>query len=51
VKERKICVRARQATGEEYARLWSTVTSLNDYYVGYQKQTKRRIPVVVLTPE
>lgn len=51
VKDQRIRVRARQATGEEYARLWSTVTSPNDYYVGYQKQTKRQIPVVVLTPE
>jgi hypothetical protein len=51
VKDQTIRVRARQATGEEYARLWSTVTSLNDYYVGYQKQTKRQIPVIVLTPE
>jgi deazaflavin-dependent oxidoreductase (nitroreductase family) len=51
VKDQRIRIRARQASGEEYARLWSTVTSLNDYYVGYQKQTKRQIPVVVLTPE
>ena len=51
VKDLTVHVRACQATGEEYERLWKHVTSKNDYYVRYQKQTGRQIPVVTLTPE
>jgi hypothetical protein len=51
VKNETLKVSARQAAGEEYQRLWQWVTSLNPYYVGYQKQTQRQIPVIVLTPE
>lgn len=51
VKDQKLRVRALPAKGEEYQRLWRYVTSQNDFYVRYQKQTQRQIPLVVLTPE
>jgi len=45
-----IAVLARQAQGEEYQRLWGQVTSQNHQYIEYQKQIKRRIHIVILTP-
>jgi deazaflavin-dependent oxidoreductase (nitroreductase family) len=50
VKNQTLKVNAREAAGEEYGRLWQFVTSKNPYYLRYQKQTKRKISVVVLTP-
>ena len=50
VKARTIGVNASQSAGVEYERLWKVVTSQNDYYVRYQKQTSRKIPLVILTP-
>jgi F420H(2)-dependent quinone reductase len=44
-------VRPEDATGAEYQRLWKLVTRKNDYYVRYQKQTQRTIPIVILIPE
>ena len=51
VKDRKMHVQASQATGDDYDRLWKVVTGQNDYYVRYQKQTDRKIPLIILTPE
>ena len=51
VKARTIGVNASQPAGVEYERLWKVVTSQNDYYVRYQKQTSRKIPLVILTPD
>jgi F420H(2)-dependent quinone reductase len=51
VKNREIRVIASQATGDDYDRLWKHVTGQNDYYIRYQKQTSRKIPLVILTPE
>jgi deazaflavin-dependent oxidoreductase (nitroreductase family) len=51
VKNREIRVNASQAKGDDYARLWQLVTRQNDYYIRYQKQTSRKIPLVILTPE
>ena len=51
VKARKIRVNASQPAGAEYERLWKVVTSQNDYYVRYQKQTSRKIPLVILAPD
>ena len=51
VKARKLRVSARQATAEEYDRLWNYVTSRNPIYVRYQQQTRRKIPVIILKPE
>ena len=44
------CVRARDAEGEERARLWAEMVSLCPSYAEYQKKTTRQIPVVVLEP-
>ncbi len=43
-------VTGRRAEGDEYSRLWKLVTQRNPQYLEDQKQTSRRIPVVVLTP-
>jgi deazaflavin-dependent oxidoreductase (nitroreductase family) len=45
-----ILVEARQAQGDEYARLWEVVTRQNKQYLQYQKGMKRKIPIVILTP-
>ncbi len=50
VKDKTIQVRARQAEGQEYERLWQVVTSRNPQYLQYSKGIARRIPVVVLAP-
>jgi deazaflavin-dependent oxidoreductase (nitroreductase family) len=51
VKDRLIKVRSSLAEGENYERLWSLVTSRNPFYTRYQKQTRRKIPLVILTPQ
>jgi F420H(2)-dependent quinone reductase len=45
-----IPVEAHLAEEEEYKRLWTLVTHLNDQYIQYQKGLKRQIPIVILTP-
>jgi deazaflavin-dependent oxidoreductase (nitroreductase family) len=40
--------RARTASPEEKPRLWSLMTSIWPAYEGYQRKTRREIPVVVL---
>ena len=47
---RKTRVRARQAEGEERARLWEKAVQMYPSYKSYQKKTDREIPVVVLEP-
>lgn len=39
---------ARVATAEERAVMWPTITSRYRNYAGYQKRTKREIPLVLL---
>lgn len=51
VKDKLIPVHARQASPAEYDRLWTLVSGQNVYYVRYQQQTGRKIPVVILTPD
>jgi hypothetical protein len=51
VKNRKLRVRTRTAEGAEYDRLWQYVASQSSFYVRYQRQTLRKIPVVILIPE
>jgi deazaflavin-dependent oxidoreductase (nitroreductase family) len=46
----RLAMRARTATGEERAELWSRAVSAYRGYVGYQRNTDREIPVVVLEP-
>ena len=41
---------AREAEAEERAQLWAEVTSIAPGYLGYERRTARRIPVVVLEP-
>ena len=41
---------AREAEADERARLWTEVTSIAPGYLGYERRTERRIPVVVLEP-
>ena len=47
---RRIAVTAREARGEERARLWAQVVALQPDYRAYESQTDREIPVVVLDP-
>jgi deazaflavin-dependent oxidoreductase (nitroreductase family) len=51
VKDLSLPVRASLAEGEEYRRLWRYVTNENDFYIRYQEQTDRKIPLVILIPE
>ena len=41
-------VQAREAEGDEYARLWQYVSGKHPPYLRYQQMTARRIPIVVL---
>jgi len=41
-------VRARLASAEERARLWPRIKHENPAYAGYEKKTRREIPVVLL---
>ena len=41
---------ARVADAKERARLWPIITEDHDNYAGYQKNTDREIPVVLLEP-
>ena len=50
VKAQRLPVRARSAKLDEYERLWTMVTQQNAYYVRYQSQIKRKIPLVILAP-
>ena len=46
----RVTVRAREAEGEERARLWARVTRADPGYAVYERRTSRKIPVVVLDP-
>jgi deazaflavin-dependent oxidoreductase (nitroreductase family) len=43
-------MRARQATPEEKAELWPRIVASYKGYAGYQKRTRRDIPVVICEP-
>jgi deazaflavin-dependent oxidoreductase (nitroreductase family) len=47
---RRIPVRAREARGEERAKLWARVVAVQPDYRQYERRADREIPVVVLTP-
>lgn len=47
---KKIAVLARDATGDEFARLWKYATEQYPRYHDYQKNTTRSIPIVVFEP-
>jgi deazaflavin-dependent oxidoreductase (nitroreductase family) len=46
----KLRVAAREAEGEERARLWAEMAGIWPDYNTYQTKTDRRIPIVVLSP-
>jgi deazaflavin-dependent oxidoreductase (nitroreductase family) len=48
VRERKLRVTARPAGEADYDRLWRDVTGKNPFYLRYQQQTARKIPLVIL---
>jgi deazaflavin-dependent oxidoreductase (nitroreductase family) len=47
VKGKRIEVQSREATGEEYDRLWKFTTEHHPPYLDYQKMTTRHIPIMV----
>lgn len=47
---RKTRVRAREAEGEERARLWKMLVRMYGPYEGYKRKTDREIPVILLEP-
>jgi F420H(2)-dependent quinone reductase len=50
VRRQVLTVRASEASGPDYERLWQMVTSQNPFYTRYQSQTARKIPIVILAP-
>jgi deazaflavin-dependent oxidoreductase (nitroreductase family) len=50
VNGKNIPVEAREARGEEYARLWKFATERHPPYLHYQEMTSRKIPIVVFEP-
>jgi deazaflavin-dependent oxidoreductase (nitroreductase family) len=47
---RRRLMRARQASPEEKAELWPRVVAAYQGYAGYQRRTKRDIPLVICEP-
>lgn len=50
VGRKNLAVVARQATGEEHTRLWSSISSRYTEFARYQQRITREIPVVILSP-
>lgn len=50
VGRQRLRARARTAQGDERERLWQQMAAIYPPYEAYQKNTERRIPVVVLEP-
>lgn len=48
--DRKLRVRAEQASPEERERLWPKLVEMYGSYEDYQRRTEREIPVIVLHP-
>ena len=48
---KRLNVVATEAEGEERERIWNMAVAEYSNYAMYQRNTKRRIPVIVLTPE
>lgn len=49
--DRTLAVVAEEATGEERDRLFAQQAAANPQFPGYQENTERKIPVIVLKPE
>jgi deazaflavin-dependent oxidoreductase (nitroreductase family) len=50
IKREKRKVKGRKASPEERERLWPQLTEMFPGYAGYEKKTKRKIPVVIFSP-
>jgi deazaflavin-dependent oxidoreductase (nitroreductase family) len=50
IKGDELRVRAERASDEEKIRLWPILAEMYPGYDGYQRKTKRELPVVLLTP-
>ncbi len=50
VNGKRLEVQSREATGEEYDRLWIFATEKHPPYLDYQKMTARHIPIMVFEP-
>lgn len=50
VGSKRISVRARRASQEEYSQMWSKLHRACFWFKTYQRDTQREIPVVVLEP-
>jgi F420H(2)-dependent quinone reductase len=46
----EIAVTARKASPEERERLWAGITTIAPNYLGYQRRTRRKIPLGILEP-
>ena len=46
--QRVTAVKAREATDDEYARIWPDAEAYNPHWRDYKKNVKRRIPLVIL---
>jgi len=49
--DRTLAVVAEEATGEERDRLFAEQAAAHPQFAGYQENTERKIPVIVLKPE
>ena len=47
VKGKTVSVKAHDAQGDEYTRLWTFATTKHPPYLNYQKMTTRHLPIVV----
>jgi F420H(2)-dependent quinone reductase len=47
---RRLAVTARVANAQERKALWPRIVDLDGGYEGYQRRTKRQIPLVILSP-
>jgi len=50
VRGKKITVKAEEAQGEEYDRLWQYAVEHHPPYLHYKEMTARHIPIVMLMP-
>jgi deazaflavin-dependent oxidoreductase (nitroreductase family) len=50
VRGRELAVRAREAEGEEYERLWTYAINHHPPYLHYKDLTTRHIPIIVFDP-
>lgn len=50
VGDESIAVNAREAGGDDVARLWPRLVEMYPAYADYRTRTSRRFPVVLLTP-